>query len=272
MQKDLSIEVLVATMHQGDHGLYDRMQLQTDAIFSNQCDRNQIEQDLIRGSRLTVISTDTRGVGINRNIGLLYAKADVLMFADDDMIFEPGYGAGVLQAFADTPDADLIIFETDEISADRQDKRKILSIGRVRLYNFMRYGTYRVSCKRSSVLKANLWFSLLYGGGARYSCGEDSLFLREALRKGLKIYKHPFRIAKVFHQESTWFQGYNDKFFYDKGVWTANAFPRIKPLICLYFSLKYSRMTKAYTAGQILRLLRKGTRGFKELEESKACI
>jgi glycosyltransferase involved in cell wall biosynthesis len=272
MQTAFSIEVLVATMQQSDHGLYDRMQLQTDAIFSNQCDRNQITHELIRGSRLTMVSTDTRGVGINRNIGLLHAKAELLMFADDDMVFEPGYGAGVNQAFMDLPDADIIIFETDEISTDRQDKRKILSKGRVRLFNFMRYGTYRVSCKRSSLLKANLWFSLLYGGGARYSCGEDSLFLREALRKGLKIYKHPFRIAKVFHQESTWFRGYNDKFFYDKGVWTANAFPRIKLVICLYFALKYSKMTQDYTALQILRLIVEGIRGFKKLEESKSCI
>lgn len=38
-----SIEVLVATTNQKDHTLLSKMNIQTDAIVANQCDRNVIE-------------------------------------------------------------------------------------------------------------------------------------------------------------------------------------------------------------------------------------
>ncbi len=50
-----------------------------------------------------------------------------------------------------------------------------------------------------------------------YSWGEDTLFLKELIEKGLKLYKSPIRIASVDMSDSTWFKGYNEKYFKDKG-------------------------------------------------------
>lgn len=48
--------------------------------------------------------------------------------------------------------------------------------------------------------------------------GEDSLFLHDCLEKGLKIYRTSVQIGHEKAGESTWFKGYTDKFFYDRGV------------------------------------------------------
>ena len=40
-------------------------------------------------------------------------------------------------------------------------------------------------------IAAHITFSLLFGGGAKYSNGEDSLFLKDCLKYGLVVYAVP---------------------------------------------------------------------------------
>lgn len=257
------VEVLVATMHQIDESLYNRMNLQTGAVIANQCDRNEYKEYFVNGTNIKMISTADRGVGKNRNLALLNSNADIILFADDDMIYEDNYEKGVIEAFKQLPDADIIIFEIESLNKKIPD-RPLNSIGRVRIHNFMRYGTARIGCRRDRIIKANIWFSLLFGGGAAYSSGEDTLFLREALRKGLKIYKHPFKIAKVKHESSTWFSGFNEKYFNDKGVLLNNAFPKSKYLIIFLLALKFRMRVKGFGLYKILKLMYGGIINYKE--------
>ena len=48
--------------------------------------------------------------------------------------------------------------------------------------------------------------------------GEDSLFLHDALKAGLNIYRTTVAIGHETANDSTWFKGYTDKFFFDRGV------------------------------------------------------
>lgn len=66
------IEVLVACMHQTDDSLYKEMNLQTDAVFANQCDKYDYQEyPQENGYIAKMISTPDRGVGKNRNKALL---------------------------------------------------------------------------------------------------------------------------------------------------------------------------------------------------------
>ena len=64
----------------------------------------------------------------------------------------------------------------------------------------------------------NLTYSLYFGGGAKYANGEDSLFISDCLKAGLKVYAIPVEIGEEVPRPSTWFQGYDEKFFHDRGV------------------------------------------------------
>ena len=80
-------------------------------------------------------------------------------------------------------------------------------------------GILHTASVRSSKLKSlGIKFSILFGGGARFSNGEDSLFLKDCLDKGLKMFAVPAVLGEEVPRPSTWFNGYNDKFFYDRGV------------------------------------------------------
>ena len=259
------VQVLVACMHQSDDSLYKEMNLQTDAILANQCDEySYIEFTESDGNTVKLISTADRGVGKNRNKALMNAEGKYLLCSDQDMIYVDGYEQIIVDSFEKCPDADMIVFNLEYLNRFTPQKKEVNNFKRIHLWNCMRYGTARVAIKRSAVEKHCLSFSTLYGGGAEFSAGEDSLFLRKAFSCGLKMYASPVTIAKVKQEESSWFKGYTDKFFIDKGVLIANAFPVMKYFLILYFALGLRNLSKEHDYFKICKLMKQGINIFKE--------
>ena len=261
-----SVQVLVACMYQKNDSLYKEMNLQTDAILANQCDeysyKKYVEKD---GSIVELISTTDRGVGKNRNKALMNASGKYILCSDQDMIYVNGYQKIIEDAFEKCPKADIIIFKLEYLNRFTPGRKEDRKFKRVHIWNCMRYGTARVVMRKSAIDKACLSFSILYGGGAKYSSGEDSLFIREAFRKRLKVYTSPIVIAKVKQETSSWFHGYTDKFFIDKGILIANAFPYTKFLLIYYFSFRMKNLTDEYNFFKILKLMRQGFNEFRRL-------
>lgn len=44
------------------------------------------------------------------------------------------------------------------------------------------------------------------------------MFIKELMDKGIQVYTSPEVIGRETESESTWFSGYHDKFFFDRGV------------------------------------------------------
>lgn len=235
----MKIEVLVATMNQVDLSKYSEMNIQSDVLFANQADKFNFISEKINGNTVKMITTQNKGVGQNRNMSLLYATGEICMFSDEDIVYVDGYQQLVKNAFSLLPDADIIIFNIESLN-DKRQLKSIKKISRVRMLNCFRYGAPAIVFKRESVFKKNIFFTHLFGGGARYSAGEDSLFLRDALQKGLKIYAFPCKIAYARQENSSWFNGYNGNYFFSKGAWIAAAFPFAKYLLLIYFIFKFT--------------------------------
>ena len=231
----MSLEVLVATMHQKDFSLIEKMNIKSDVIFANQCDFNRYEELNFDSNSAKMISTNTRGVGVNRNIALLYSSADILLFGDDDVVYNEDYVEEVEKAFREQKDADAIVFGM-EVTKGGKVVQKIQNRNkRLHIWNALKYATYVIAIKREVVLKCNLKFSEIFGGGCQYSCGEDSLFIVDMMRCGAHVYANKYVLGSTNIDSSSWFTGYNEKFFFDKGVWIVCAFPHCKHIIKWYF-------------------------------------
>ncbi|MGP4105992.1 glycosyltransferase family A protein [Virgibacillus sp. L01] len=237
----MKLQVLVSTMHQTDHNLLEKINIKSDAIVINQCDRNEVEEFNHNGNDIKFMSLAERGVGISRNSALMRATADICLFADDDVTYVDNYPKLILEAFQQQPDADMIVFNVPSTNHDRPFKR-IKQKGRVRWFNSLKYGTIRMAIKTESIKKENIYFSLLFGGGAKYGSGEDSLFIFDAIKSGLKVYADPAVIGKVSQEESTWFKGYTDKYFFDKGALYACLSKSWSKLLALQFVIRHKEM------------------------------
>ncbi len=212
----MTLQLLVAAMNREPLALAEEMGIDSDAVIVSQGERYAYEELRWKEHDIRCFHMAERGVGLSRNHSLLRADADISLFSDEDIIYEPGYEQKVLAAFEEHPQADLLFFNVRAMPGRETYHNE--GIGRVRWYNSGRYPTYSLAVRTRRVHQKNITFSLLFGGGAKYSAGEDSLFIRDCLKAGLKAYKVPVTIGHERERESTWFTGYNEKFFYDRGV------------------------------------------------------
>ncbi len=112
-------EILCVTMNQADFSKIQEMNIHSDVVFANQADRTSYEELPFEGHTAKMITTATKGVGKNRNIGLLYASADICLFADDDVVYHDDAEQRILAEFDAHPDADVMIFHLDTDSKER---------------------------------------------------------------------------------------------------------------------------------------------------------
>lgn len=260
----MTLEVLVVSMGQKDLSLYEKMNLRGDVLIANQSDFWGYEEKETETGRVRMVTTATRGVGINRNQALSLAEGDILLFADDDITYYDGALEGVLAAFREIPDADVIFFGMDMTRNgavfDKRRSRK----QRLHLYNSLKYGAARMAVRRGALLKSNLSFSTLFGGGCIYGSGEDTLFICDCGRAGLRVYSHPLVLGQCAKDSSTWFTGFDEKYMFDKGAWIACAFPKTKHLMKWYFIRKYAKKTEL-PLKTVIRRVNDGIRAFRTL-------
>lgn len=257
----MSFEVLVATVGQSDLSLAEKMNLRRSAVVANQCDHWSYDEAQTAFGKVRMLSSATVGVGVNRNLALQMAQADILLFADDDIVYYDDLQP-VIRAFEELPDADVIFFAIDmtrngEVFDRRRHRRK-----RLHLWNSLKYGACRMAVRREAVLKNRLCFSTLFGGGCRYGHGEDTIFIRDCLKAGLHIYAHEHVLGACAKDSSTWFTGYDEKYFFDLGAILACAFPVAKHLYKWHFIRKLRRRT-TLSLSTVLRQLRLGMRDYR---------
>lgn len=259
------VEVLCATMHQKDFSKIDAMHIQSDVVFANQADETGYCEIASGEHRARMITTETRGVGINRNLALMYASDEYLLFSDDDLQYVDRYPQIVEEAFSKVPQADCLIFNIDTVGSDIP-RRKNAKIKRVRWYNAMNYGAVRIAVRRVSVQRENLMFSRNFGGGTLFSCGEDTLFIMDMLKKKLKIYTYPETIATVDQRESSWFKGFSEKYYYDRGVLFASISRPFAKLLCLQDLLRHPDYKKnGLSFSAAYALMKEGIRNRRSL-------
>ena len=257
------LEILCVTMHQKDFSKIQQMNIQSDVFFANQADATAYEEFEFEGHKARMLTTYTRGVGINRNMTLQYAQGDICLFADDDVTYCDDVEQKVLTEFAAHPDADIIIFHLDTDSSRKQISYPATKkCGR---FTRMPWGAVRIAFRRTSWQKANVWFTTLFGGGASFPSGEDSLWLIEMKRKDLTFYVSKETIGKINMEESSWFTGYDEKFFFGKGAFYQAAHPKTFCLWILYFAFR-TRKERQLTFTQKIKWMRCGREGYcKEL-------
>lgn len=265
----MKLQVLVAAMHSDPRELAEKMNLQTDALIVNQCETFAYEEFERGGRKVRCFSMAERGVGLSRNTALMRSEGDVLLFSDEDVRLDDGYEEKILGAFERNPDADLILFNV-EIDPARATYHND-TVHRVRWYNYGRYGTVAAAVRREALIRTGITFSLLFGGGAKYSNGEDSLFLHDCLKRGLHLYTETASIGGETYRESTWFRGYNDKFFFDRGVLYAYLYgPMARVWAFRYLFVKRKILCKDVPFGKAFRLMKDGIREGKNVRGERA--
>ena len=263
----MRLELLVSTMFQKDRSLIDKMNVCSDAVVVNQCDKNRVEIFIKNGYRVLWIDTTERGLSKSRNMAIANATADICVIADDDMVYRSDYVSTITSAFSRI-NADIIGFKVCGIEkkfkdySDKEDKINYLKS--------MKMASVELAFKRSSFTEKNILFDELIGAGTEFMMGEENAMLFQCLKKGLTVYYVPNEIADLHIGNSTWFTERNEKFFMGKGAsFRAMNTPFTSLLIWQWAIRKRGLYKEKYSLLKVVRLMQQGKRLYLKRKRGK---
>lgn len=211
----MKLEVLMSCMHRQDDRLVHDSGLTGDVVVINQCDREDYREYLTTAGKVRMFSVAERGLTKSRNLAIAKAQADICLICDDDERFVPDYEKRILDAYAQLPQADVLILKMVNRPPSFADKIMPLKFPKT-----MKVSSWQISFRREKLLSSGVRFDTLLGAGTGNGAEEELKFLLDCQRAGLKIYYAPVEIASVAQEESTWFGGFTEIFFENRGATT----------------------------------------------------
>ena len=262
----MKIQVLVATMCQNDHSLLERLNLQSDAVVVNQCNSDGKTLLKYKGYDILWIDSTERGLSRSRNMALKNADGEICILCDDDEKMTEGYPELINKAFCTLKKADIVVFNIKRVGCCEQrysSSEKIFKVPE-RVGYLKTYGSVHISFRRRKIVDNKIGFNENFGtGSGLYSNAEDAIFCMECHRKKLGMYTYPGIIGEVVFGTSTWFTGYNEKYFYDVGAYLSVVFPKLKHLMKWYYPIHFRRLSSLSTL-QIIKHINYGFKGYKK--------
>lgn len=236
----MKTEVLVATMNQTNKEDLIKSLRINDCIIINQITK---KIDLPKNdidSNQKFLSFKEKGLSKSRNKAIKYSTNDISIICDDDMYYEENYENIIISAYEKYKDADIIAFVVDN---ENLSKRKpILPEKKINYLSSMKLQSVQITFKRKSIIENKITFDEEFGTGSKYYWGEENIFLFDCLRKGLKIYYVPNKIATLKISESSWNKDNTPEHYKILGAIFYRMSKIIYPLLIIQFALRKRRI------------------------------
>ena len=230
----MDLEVLLSVMNLNKSDL-DKMNIISKCTVINQCSKR--EEELYKNFH--IYSYNEKGVSVSRNRGLDHAGGDIILLCDDDIVYEEDYEKKVLDEFAHNTKADVILFN---FKSPNRYKRPLKKRKRLHIYNSLNYATYNIAFRKKSVQDTGIRFNTSFGPGAKFNNGSDTIFLRDIYRSKLKVYSSPEWLGTVYNTKSTWFTGYDEKFFFNKGALFTAIYPPLRHILIQQYLIRHKKV------------------------------
>ena len=256
----------MSCMHQTDDALIRKSKITGDAVAINQCDRDGFHTYPTAEGTARVYSTKERGLTRSRNMAIEKSTADVCLLCDDDEVFVADYESRILETYKMLPQADVVIFKMLGRAPSFPDK-----IMRLRFPKTMKVSSWQISLRRESLIRAGVRFDELLGAGTGNGAEEELKFLLDCQKAGLQIYYAPTEIASVGQTESTWFAGFTEEFFVNRGATTRYILGApLAALYGVYYVVKKRGIYRAQiTPGKAMKAIFRGMKENKVVRQSK---
>ena len=262
----MSVEVLISTMHKekDEYSLLDYMNIQTNAVVINQCNRCDKKVFNHNGNKIIWIDTTERGLSKSRNKAIANASSDICLLADDDEILLDGYKDIIEKAFYKHQDYDLIRFKIRGI--EKNFKEYQIKPCEINMRLSLKISSVEVAFKRKTIVDKALIFDELIGAGTEFLMGEENAFIVDYLRKKCRAWYEPVEIAKLHVGNSSWFTGFNEEYYFARGASYAAISPMGSYFLSILFALKHRKNT-ALSIVKTSCLMFRGIRCYKKKKE-----
>ncbi|WP_439475248.1 glycosyltransferase family 2 protein [Algoriphagus formosus] len=174
------------------------------------------KNDRIKSGNSEFISFDERGLSKSRNRAIENSQAEIALIADDDVEFVSDFNNKILAAFTQYPKADIITFQVrtpEGIPYKNSYSDRSFQHGRRSIY---KVSSVEIAIRPERIRSKGLRFDERFGLGAKYSSGEEVIFLNDCIDAGLSLRYVPEEI--VIHPLESSGKVLNENYFRSKGA------------------------------------------------------
>lgn len=191
----MTLDILICTIGEGIRNVPDMLLAPRNDVryvVSWQVDNPSAEQFSFLTAAFSarkdirVYTLEGKGLSRNRNNAMKYAESDICLIADDDCKYTDSQIDNIINTYGKAEGADLICFEANTSGGTPIKKYPNESMEYTKAVHSGYYpSSFEISFRRSTVV-GKIKFNELFGlGSEQLNCGEESVFLHDALRKGL---------------------------------------------------------------------------------------
>lgn len=261
----MTFEIAIATMHKTKEQCLEMLKAENihcNCIVVNQCDIDDYEEETVGNQYIRIYFTKERGLSKSRNMALRNMKADVMAIGDDDLYYYDGFDKTILSYYEKNPMADVVLFNMDDCYKTFSDKSRKCFFFELSGYKSVQ--TTFKGCLNGKELFQSVLFNEYFGTGSSHvQSGEENIFLAELWRAGAKIFYCKDKIVKREACDSSWFKGYTESYFKDRGAiyWAISTFWYW--LYAFRFAMKIRKKIKAVDFIKLLHFMHEGKTEYK---------
>lgn len=260
----MKITTLISTMNKiRPEELIKEMNIKEKYVIINQItDENIDVSPEFQNANGKIISYKGKGLSKSRNQAIDKANTEICVIADDDMYYVEDYCDIIKKAYSKYNNADIIAFVVEH--EDKKNEKRIMKEGKVGFLKSMKISSVQLTINRNNLKNKKIRFDENFGAGSKYYMGEENIFLFDCIKKGLKIYYIPAKIASLGKSESTWFKGYTREYYNNFGA----VYYRMTRIFYPFLILQYViRKRKDYGKDlkpiQVLKYMFEGVKKYK---------
>lgn len=201
----LTLDILISTIDDGirkvPHMLLPFCEGVTYVVSMQYTDErhlNDIPNELQQRADVRMTTLQGKGLSRNRNHAIHAAKADVLLIADDDVQFDADGIAQLRRAYSEHPNFDVLLCQLHNTEGQ---PLKFYPQTAIAYNEARRQGYYPSSCDismRRCAVVDKLSFDEHFGLGTdTFGCGEEDIWLHDAVEMGLRVEYMPIRIGQT---------------------------------------------------------------------------
>lgn len=195
----MTLEILICTLDKGINSIPAMLLPQHDGIgylisWQHSSDKKIAVPEELKRDDVKICDLEGRGLSRNRNNCLRHATADVCLIGDDDCRYTHERLQKVIDTFAQNPEVDIATFQFEGEGSTKYYPKESFSLSTFPKGYFV--ASIEIALRRKSI-QDKIWFNENFGLGAEiFHCGEEHIFIQNALSHGLTCKFFPVTIVR----------------------------------------------------------------------------
>lgn len=216
-------------------------------------------------SNIRVINSFEKGLAKSRNLAFENAIRKILVVADDDVIYQEGFTAKIVDAYNRFPKAAVINFSMLNSNGDVIKKYPSCTKTNLSIFDILNTSSIEMTLNKKRIDQTKIRFDENFGLGAVFEMGEEAIFLSDLKANQKQLVFEPQSIVIHENQTSSKKKSLVDK-YYIQGALFSRMF-KTKYIFWLYLKLFFDLKQKKIKFENIKTVLESAKKGHIKFEQ-----